>query len=83
MKGLNLWEEAMKLLNVPSVGEDVAVVVLQSVGSWSDHLHNRVRSLPGWREFVLVLGRLCSPQYQIADFEGSTPDLPLLVPVKS
>jgi hypothetical protein len=31
---------------------------------------------------VLVLGRLHPPQHQVTDFEGSSPDLPLVVPAK-
>jgi hypothetical protein len=49
--------------------EDVAVAVLQLIGSWLDHLCDRVRSFPWQSELVLVLGRLRSPQHQVVDFE--------------
>ena len=41
-----LGEETTKLFNVPSVGENVAVVVLQSIGAWSDHFSHRIGSFP-------------------------------------
>jgi hypothetical protein len=70
------------LFDVRSVGEDVAVATLQSVGAWSDHLHNRVQSFLWWSELVPVLGRLRPPQHLIANFEGSSPNLPLVVHAK-
>jgi hypothetical protein len=72
----------MLLFDVPSGGVDVSIAILQLVGSWSDHLHNRVRSFPGRIELVPFLGRLRPMQHQIANFEGSSPDLPLMVPTK-
>jgi hypothetical protein len=81
-KGLSLGEETTMLFDVPSVAEDVAIAVLQSVGAWSNHLHNRVRPFPGRTEPMPVLCRLCPPQHQIANFKGSSPDLPLVVPMK-
>ena len=43
------------LFDVPCVGENVAVVVLQSIGSWSDHLGHHIGSFPWWREFMFLL----------------------------
>jgi len=44
------------LFNVPSVGENVAIVVLQSVGARSDYFGNRIGPFLWWREFVFLLG---------------------------
>ena len=44
------------VFNVPSVDDNVAIVVLQSVGARSDHLGHRIGSFPWRREFVFLLG---------------------------
>ena len=68
------------MFNVPSVGENVAVVVLQSVGVRSDYFGHRIGSFPWWREFVFFLCRLGPPEYEVVDFEYPPSDLPFMVP---
>ena len=51
-----LGEEMTQLFDVPSVGENVVVVILQSVGTLSDHLGHHIGSFPWWREFMFLLG---------------------------
>ena len=46
------------MLDVPGIGEDLAVDSLRLVGAWSEHLHDDVRSLPQWGELVAVLAAL-------------------------
>jgi len=51
-----LREETTYLFGVLSVGENIAVVVLQSVGARSDYFGHHIGSFPRRREFVLLLG---------------------------
>ena len=71
------------MFNVPCVGETVAVVVLQPVGAWSDHLGHRVGSFPWWREFMFLLGRLGPSEYKIIDLEDPLPNFSFMVPAES
>ena len=71
------------MFNVSSVDENVAVVVLQSVGARSDYFGHCIGSFPWWREFVFFLCRLGPPEYEIVDFEDRPPDLPFVVPAES
>ena len=43
------------LFNVSSVGENVVVVVLQSVGARLDYFDHRIGPFLWWREFVFFL----------------------------
>ena len=70
------------MFNIPSVGENVAVVVLQSVGARSDYFGHHIGPFPWWRELVFFLRRLGPPEYEIADFECSPSDLPFVVPTE-
>ena len=44
------------MFNVPGVGENIAVVVLQWVGARSDYFGHRIGPFPWWREFMFLLG---------------------------
>ena len=70
------------MFNVPGIVENIAVVVLQSVGAWSDYFGYRIGSFPWWRELVFFLRRLGPLEYEIADFEYPPSDLPFVVPVE-
>ena len=70
------------MFNVPSVGENIAVVVLQSVGARSDYFGHRIWPFPWWRELVFFLHRLGPPEYEITDFEYPPSDLPFVAPVE-
>ena len=70
------------MFNDPSVGENIAVVVLQSVGARSDYFGHRIGPFPWWRELVFFLRRLGPPEYEIADFEYPPSDLPFVVPAE-
>ena len=71
------------MFDVPSIGENVAVAILQSVSARSDYFYHRVGSFPWWRELVLVLRRLGPPEYEVTDLEYPSSDLPFIVPAKS
>ena len=70
------------MFDVPSVGENVAVVVLQSVGARSNHFGHHIGSFPWQREFVLLLGRLSPSKHKVSDLEDSPSDFPLMVPTE-
>ena len=46
------------MFDVLGIDKDYAVDGLELVGTWSEHLHNDIRSLPWWRELVAVLAAL-------------------------
>ena len=47
--------KAMQLLDVLGIDEDFIVDGHELVGTWSEHLHDDVQSLPWQRELVEVL----------------------------
>ena len=55
------------MLDVPCIGDDLAIDGLELVGAWSEHLHDDVRSLPQWRELVAVLDALDEVEHQVLD----------------
>jgi len=61
------------LLDVLGIGEDLAVDGLHLVGAWPEHLCDNIRSLPWWRELVVVLVALDEMKNQVSDIEGRTP----------
>ena len=71
------------MFSVPTIGENVAVVVLQSVGARSDHFGHHIGSFPWRREFVLLLGRLGPSKHEVSDLKDPSSDFPLVVPMES
>ena len=61
------------MFDVPGIDEDFAIDGLELIGAWSEHLRNDVRSLPWWRELVVVLVALDDVEHQVPDIEGPTP----------
>ena len=59
------------MLNVPGVGEDLAVDGFQLVGAWLEYFNDDVRPLPGWGELVSVLVALHEAENEVPDVEGS------------
>ena len=70
------------MFNVPSVGENIAIVVLQSVGAQSDYFGHRIGPFPWWRELVFFLHRLGPSEHEIVDFKYPSSDLPSVVPTE-
>jgi len=46
------------LLDVLGINKDLTVNGLELLGTWPEHLHDDVWSLPRWRELVAVLAAL-------------------------
>ena len=61
-----------QLLNVPGVGEDLAVDGFQPVGAWAKYFCDDVGSFPGRGEFVAVLVALHKMEDEVSDVEGVT-----------
>ena len=71
------------MFDVPSVGEHVAVVVLQSVGARSDNFGHCMGSLPRRRQLVLLLGRLGPSKHEVSNLEDPLSDFSFMVPAES
>ena len=61
------------MLNVPGVGEDLAVDGFQLVGAWLKYFRDDVGPLLGRGELVMVLVALHEVENQVPDIEGSVP----------
>ena len=59
------------MLNVPGIGEDLAVDGFQLVGAWAEYFHDNVQPLPGWVELMAVLVALHEVEDKVPDVEGS------------
>ena len=60
------------MLDVLGIGDDLTVDGLQLVGTWPEHLHNDVWSIPWRGELVAVLVALDEAENQVSDVEGLT-----------
>jgi hypothetical protein len=58
-----------QVLDVPRVGDDPPVLVLDLVHPWSEHLMVDERPFPRWRQLVPVLAALDSSEHKIPDVE--------------
>ena len=68
------------MLNLPGVGEDLAVDGFQLVGAWVEYFRDDVRPLPGRGELVAVLVALDEAEDQVPDVEGLTPHSSAVIP---
>ena len=62
--------------------EDFALDGLELIGTWSEHLHDDVWSLPWRRELMAVLVALDEVEHQVPDVERPTPHSTVVVPVQ-
>ena len=70
------------MFDVPGIGEDLAVDGLELVGTWPEHFHDDIWSLPWQRELVAVLAALDKAEDQVSDVEGPTPHSMAVVPAQ-
>jgi hypothetical protein len=59
----------VQVFDVPCVGDDPPVLVLDLVGSGPEHLVDDEWPLPRWRELVSVLAAMNSSEDQVSDVE--------------
>jgi hypothetical protein len=78
---LNIYSRIKRaqVFNVPCVGDDPPVLVLDLVRPWSEHLVDDERPLPGWRKLVLVLAALNSSENEVSDVKLGPTHLSLVV----
>ena len=58
-----------QVFDVPCVGDDPPVLVLDLVCPWSEHLVDDEGPLPRWRQLVPVLAGLNPSENEVADVE--------------
>jgi hypothetical protein len=68
-----------QVFDVPHIGDDPLVLVLDLVGSRPEHLVDDECPLPRWRELVSVLVALNSSEDQISDVELARAHVALVV----
>jgi hypothetical protein len=64
------------VLDVPRVGDDPPVLVMDLVCLWSEHFVDDERPLPRWRQLVSVLAALNSSENEVPDVELARPPFP-------
>jgi hypothetical protein len=58
-----------QVFDVPRVGDDSPVLVLDLVRPWSEHLVDDERALSRWRQLVSVFAVLNSSEHDVVDVE--------------
>jgi hypothetical protein len=68
---LNIYSRIKRaqVFDVPCVGDDSPVLVLDLVCPWSEHFVDDERPLPGWRQLVPFLATLNPSENEVADME--------------
>jgi hypothetical protein len=71
VRGLNIYSriKQAQVFDVPCIGDDPPILVLDLVCPWSEHLVDDERPLPWRRKLVLVLAALNSSEHKISDVE--------------
>jgi hypothetical protein len=78
---LNLYLRVKRaqVFDVPHVGDDPPVLVLDLVRPWSEHLVDDEGSLPRWRQLVPVFAGLNPSENEVTDVEFSQAHVALVV----
>jgi hypothetical protein len=81
VRGLNIYSriKQAQVFDVPSVGDDPPVLVLDHVCLRSEHLVDDERPLPRWRYLVPVLAALDSSEHEVPDVELAGAHVALVV----
>jgi hypothetical protein len=71
VRGLNIYSriKQAQVFDVPCIGDDPPILVLDLVCPWSEHLVDDERPLPWRRKLVPVLAALNSSEHKISDVE--------------
>jgi hypothetical protein len=67
------------MLHVPRFGYSLSVTPLESICRRADDFCDDERSLPGGRNLVHVVGLLDASEEEIANIEGSFPDVAIMI----
>jgi hypothetical protein len=78
---LNIYSRIKRaqMFDVPCVGDDPPVLILDLVRPWSEHLVDDERPLPRWRQLVPVLAALNPSENKITDMEHARAHVVLVV----
>jgi hypothetical protein len=67
------------VFDVPCVGDDPPVLILDLVHPWSEHLVDDEGPLPRWRQLVPVLAGLNPSENEVTDMELARAHVALVV----
>jgi hypothetical protein len=70
------------MFHVPRVWHSLPVTPLEAICGWTDDFGDDERSFPGCRELVHVVGLLDAPEDEVANVEGSFPNVAIVIPTK-
>jgi hypothetical protein len=78
---LNIYSRIKRaqVFNVPRVGNDPPILVLDLVCPWSEHFVDDERPLPRWRQLVPVLATLNSSENMVSNVELARAHVTLVV----
>jgi hypothetical protein len=67
------------MLHIPWVGYSLPVAPLESIRRWADDFRDDKGSLPRGRELVHVVGLLDASKDEVANVEGSFPNVVIMI----
>jgi hypothetical protein len=78
---LNIYSRIKRaqVFDVPCVGDDTPILIMDLVRPWSEHLVDDERPLPRWRQLVPVLAALNPSENKITDMEHARAHVVLVV----
>jgi hypothetical protein len=78
---LNIYSriKQVQVFDVPRIGDDPPVLVLDLVCAWLEHFVDDERPLPRWRRLVLILAALNPSENEVPDVEIAQAHVALVV----
>jgi hypothetical protein len=67
------------MFHVPRVWHSLPVTPLEEICGWDDDFGDDERSFPGSREFMHAVGLLDAPEDEVANIEGSFPNIAIAI----
>jgi hypothetical protein len=68
------------MFHVPRVWHSLLVAPLEVICGWTDDFGDDEGSFPGGREFMHAVGLLDAPEDEVANIEGSFPNVAIVIP---
>jgi hypothetical protein len=68
------------MFHVPRVWHSLPVAPLEAICGWADDFDDDERSFPGVREFMHAVSLLDAPEDEVANVEGSFPNVVIMIP---